>query len=375
MIKKNTSEKSFRNIVFSEDKFSSQRVLIISSIVFSVLFLVSAFIFLYFNQTSSMLVSFLFCILFLVLAIMGNFEKLKKFNIILMFTLFESVSIYFIIFGEVYFFTPYWIVIFALYSFFIMGSKIGIGANSITFAVLVFFCYIPFGRSLIVFPYYSDSFYIVFPVLYLICAVSGYVFFQNINKKLIKLMEIGDKYHEQSQLDNLTGLNNRYYFDAMVDKRMSNANTQSVGLFILDIDDFKNVNDTYGHLFGDEVLKKLSSMIQEICGKNAVLCRWGGEEFCVLEFDETYENIINLGETLRMMVMNTNFGEDGVDVFLTVSIGACWERNTTVLQKLSLFRNADQALYYVKKNGKNKVVSYRDISDKKIDDSTEESSI
>jgi diguanylate cyclase (GGDEF)-like protein len=368
MTNKKQTNLSFRNTLFSNDKFSSQRVLIISSLVFSVLFLICAFIMLSVGQTNSMLASFGFCLGYLVVAILGNFEKLKKFNIILMFTLFEIINLYFIIFGEVYFFTPYWVLLFAIYSFFIMGSKIGVMANSLTLFMVIFFCYIPFGKSLIVFPYYSDSFYIVFPLLYLISGVSGYIFFYNINKKLISLLEIGDKYHQQSQLDNLTGLNNRYYFDSMIDKKMSDSNTKSVGLFILDIDDFKNINDTYGHLFGDEVLKKLSSIIQDICGETTVLCRWGGEEFCVLEFDESSENIINLGETVRIMVMNTNFGDESKDVFLTVSVGSCWEENSPGLQKLSLFRNADKALYYVKKNGKNKVVSYTKLKEKQLED-------
>ncbi len=368
MKKQTNTNISFRNILFSKDKFSSQRVLIISCLIFSVLFLICAFIMLSLGQTNPMLASFIFSMAYLIVAIFGNFDKLKKFTIILMVTIFEINAIYFIVFGEVYFFTPYWILLFAIYSFFIMGSKIGVFANIATLLMIFFFCYIPLGQSLIVFPYYSDSFYIVFPLLYLISGVTGYLFFYNINKKLINLLKIGDKYHQQSQLDNLTGLNNRYYFDSMIDKKMSDSNTKSVGLFILDIDDFKNINDTYGHLFGDEVLKKLSSIIQDICGATAVLCRWGGEEFCVLEFDESSENISNLGETVRIMVMNTNFGDESKDVFLTVSIGSCWEENSPGLQKLSLFRNADKALYYVKKNGKNQVVSFAKLKAKNSED-------
>ncbi|MFA6796914.1 MAG: GGDEF domain-containing protein [Bacilli bacterium] len=370
MDKKSKSKISFRNLLFLDDRFNSQKVLIISSLIFPVLFLICGFFFLAVDQTTSMLVSFVFCLLYLSLGILGNFDRLKRLNMILMFCLFETNSIYFLIFGEVYFFTPYWIILFAIYSFFILGSELGILANTITQLMLIFFCYIPIGRDIIVFPYYSDTFYLVFPILYCVSTVSGYLFFTNINKKIIKLSEIGDKYQEQSRLDNLTGIYNRYYFDAMIDKHMSDSETKSVGLFILDIDNFKNINDTYGHLFGDEVLKKLAKIIREICGDNTVLCRWGGEEFCVLEFNQTQQNIINLGETLRIMVMNTNFGKESNDVFLTVSIGVCWEENTPWLQKLSLFRNADEALYYVKNSGKNKVMAYSYML-KKTDDSNE----
>jgi len=335
--------------------------MIIVALVLSVYYLVTWFIEI--SQADLVFLRFSFSISFcyVICAVLAYFPKTLRIGKYFIFVLLECSLIFMILFGESYYFSPYWGLFLPAFSYELLGRKTSIFLIGFGFLISIFYCYIPLGMSLIIYPYYNDTFYFIFPIMYAVFSLSGYFIFDGINKKFDVLLVTRDNYLRQAQLDNLTGLNNRYYFDSLVEKKMSSTETESIGLFILDIDDFKNINDTYGHLFGDEVLKKISKMIIYISGDDINVCRWGGEEFCILEFNQTPEDIVSLAETVRIMIMNTNFGDETKDIYLTVSIGTCWKENDLSLQKLQLFRDADKALYYAKESGKNKVVTDRQL--------------
>lgn len=125
-------------------------------------------------------------------------------------------------------------------------------------------------------------------------------------------------------------------------------------LAIIDIDNFKRVNDTYGHWTGDIVLKQVASILQESITSNDFVARYGEEEFAVIFIGKSIQEITDMLEAIRYLIEKTTFPElDGKSV--TVSIGVQpYVKNEG---KASLFKFADAHLYTAKVTGKNKIVS------------------
>jgi len=173
---------------------------------------------------------------------------------------------------------------------------------------------------------------------------------QRINQTFI-LISFNDitEFEEAIFTDQLTNVYNRKILGSVL-KKMCH---QKVFLAILDIDDFKQVNDTYGHLVGDEVLKKVAMTLKNSLRKDDVIIRWGGEEFVViLNKIEQEQLAIDRMEYLREKIESLSFEKVG---HITCSFGLC----NTVLDKKEDFEKllslADNALYMAKKKGKNKV--------------------
>jgi len=159
----------------------------------------------------------------------------------------------------------------------------------------------------------------------------------------------------QATTDQLTGCYNRKMFhDLLVAEtaRASRHGTQ-FSLIIFDIDDFKSVNDTYGHLVGDTVLKALSAVASGSIRKNDVFARWGGEEFTVLLTETDVQGAIVVAEKLRRKIAAHDFGEPG---HKTCSFGVAEFSSEKDINSIVYY--ADKALYQAKENGKNQVVVY-----------------
>ena len=120
-------------------------------------------------------------------------------------------------------------------------------------------------------------------------------------------------------------------------------------LIIFDIDNFKAINDTYGHMFGDEVIIKVAKEALKAIGKNDRIYRYGGEEFVIINTSKNIDDAINLGETIRKNIEAIKWEKDAK---VTVSMGIS---NKAVNSEVT-FENADNNLYIAKKTGKNKVV-------------------
>ena len=160
-----------------------------------------------------------------------------------------------------------------------------------------------------------------------------------------------EKLEEMALIDKLTGLYNRHYLLAFLDHIETNA-PKDRWLAILDIDDFKKVNDTYGHNCGDVILRKVADIVKQTC-PNCIVCRWGGEEFIILS--NRRECSPDVLETLRRCVAEEEFGYENASVHITVTIGvARFDGEPTNDIWIS---KADERLYHGKKNGKNRVVS------------------
>jgi diguanylate cyclase (GGDEF)-like protein len=158
-----------------------------------------------------------------------------------------------------------------------------------------------------------------------------------------------------AQKDPLTGICNRAALDEMMQRELSHAHRQgsSYALIILDIDHFKAVNDKYGHIVGDCVIKAVANMMAKCKRDGDLLFRYGGEEFVILMRDTEVEGAGLLAERVRSHIEAHPCRCSGADLNIRVSIGV------SVLRKndspVSLFSRADQALYNAKRHGRNQV--------------------
>lgn len=161
-----------------------------------------------------------------------------------------------------------------------------------------------------------------------------------------------EAFEKLAKIDPLTGLFNRYAIEEFLRLFIEEARRYEIEfcVIMIDLDDFKEVNDMYGHLAGDEVLKKFASVFQKTIRSSDRVGRWGGEEFLVLLPHTSYKQALELAERVRVKVCSCRFNEVGRK---TASFGiALFEKGDTLS---SLINKADQALYISKKKGKNQV--------------------
>lgn len=158
---------------------------------------------------------------------------------------------------------------------------------------------------------------------------------------------------DKLKTDPLTKVANRHFFDFELSKRMEEAIqfNQTFGIIIADIDHFKKINDTYGHLVGDEMLKIVAHSLTSNIDKNDLISRWGGEEFIGIVDVDTIEALKTVAERLRNVIQASSYQtKQGETIRVTVSIGGClFEQEDTK----SLLEKADRNMYIAKQNGRN----------------------
>ena len=156
-----------------------------------------------------------------------------------------------------------------------------------------------------------------------------------------------------SVTDQLTGIFNRLQLDKALAAELARSTRyeRSFSLIMMDIDDFKSVNDTYGHLVGDEVLKAMAAILQKRVRATDTLGRWGGEEFMVVCPEIGLEQAAQLAELLRVSIEGAEFPGPGKK---TASFGVSAYRKGDTYEVL--VERADKALYQAKDAGKNRVV-------------------
>ncbi|MEW5946898.1 MAG: diguanylate cyclase [bacterium] len=158
-------------------------------------------------------------------------------------------------------------------------------------------------------------------------------------------------------VDGLTGLYNHRYFQEQLDKEYSRAQrySLSLSLLMLDIDNFKRVNDGYGHQHGDTVLKGLSAIIRRSVRDIDIAARYGGEEFVVILPETRKENARFVAERIRAKTEDQHYDLGGERVKVPVSIGISGYPDDNVSGRLDLIAKADHALYQAKRTGRNRV--------------------
>lgn len=165
---------------------------------------------------------------------------------------------------------------------------------------------------------------------------------------------------ELSTTDKLTGLKNRRFLQEKLEEQIAayQRDQAPFSLCILDIDHFKNVNDTYGHQMGDYLLEKLASILKSQSRKEDIVARYGGEEFILLLPNTDSSDATAIADNLRQFIASSTWEIGSI----TVSIGiATFEATDT---DITLLEKADQALYVSKEQGRNRVTHIMDLSEK-----------
>ncbi|MCA9121549.1 MAG: diguanylate cyclase [Planctomycetaceae bacterium] len=168
-------------------------------------------------------------------------------------------------------------------------------------------------------------------------------------------------------IDPLTECMNRRSFFPLFDQAWEEAQTNGTALsgFMVDIDHFKSINDDHGHAKGDEVLKGVAACLREQVGDQGLVCRFGGEEFCVLLQDYDIEGAVALAERIRIAMSEIDFEILKITASLGVSSIHLGANNPQ-----EMLEQADKCLYVAKRNGRNQVVPYtREMESIEVDDS------
>ena len=178
--------------------------------------------------------------------------------------------------------------------------------------------------------------------------------------KFISGDNIENAYHEEiyrlTTIDGLTQVFNKRYFMEALEREMSRCHRygRNLSLILFDIDFFKKINDTHGHLAGDSVLKDLAKLIKGHIRREDILARYGGEEFTIILPEIDNESALVMGEKVRALVAASRFQFQATEIPFTVSVGVA-AVDDTVVESTDLIKLADQHLYNAKKGGRNKV--------------------
>ncbi len=160
---------------------------------------------------------------------------------------------------------------------------------------------------------------------------------------------------QQSRMDPLTGAYNRAYFDKALERLFAGAqsNGESISLMFVDADHFKQINDTYGHLAGDEALKWIAATLKSLVRDTDVVARYGGEEFVVILPTLSESDAVSFGGRIGAKLRNGTIRVASADIRLTASIGIACAGGASAIETTSeLTRAADQAMYFAKQSGR-----------------------
>lgn len=161
-----------------------------------------------------------------------------------------------------------------------------------------------------------------------------------------------EHYKKEANIDDLTNLLRRDPFISEVKKHLDHK--INLALLIIDIDDFKNINDTYGHNIGDEILVKVSESLKAMVSDSGIICRLGGDEFTIALIDvDNIEIIKDIAERILTSIKNIQMKIDP-DFSVSVSIGIHYVKNYQDISFESLYNLADESLYKAKEKGKDR---------------------
>lgn len=174
----------------------------------------------------------------------------------------------------------------------------------------------------------------------------------SLKEEIIQRKEIEKKLEHLATIDPLTLLHNRRKFDQLFDYEIEKDRRYQLGLSLIycDIDNFKNINDTYGHDVGDEILITFATLLKKSLRESDIVARWGGEEFIVLIPSKTAVVAAKIAEKMRKSVEANEFANVGT---VTASFGVTHYLNGD--NKKTMIKRADEALYKAKENGRNRV--------------------
>jgi diguanylate cyclase (GGDEF)-like protein len=167
-----------------------------------------------------------------------------------------------------------------------------------------------------------------------------------------------EKVEKLSVTDGLTGLDNHQQMQSILKNEVFRCQrySSSLSVIMLDIDHFKNVNDTYGHQKGDDILLDFASIMKKFCRSNDVAARYGGEEFVLVLPETKVKGAVYIAERIREEMANQTFQHKGKDFNVTVSCGIAEFDSNLIKSPADLIKVADEALYKAKHEGRNRTI-------------------
>ena len=184
-------------------------------------------------------------------------------------------------------------------------------------------------------------------------AITLFSIFYLTNLYLVELRTTREMLDYNVNHDMLTGLYNRRFFESIM-KRSKEEKETSFSVAMLDVDDFKKINDTYGHETGDRVLTTVSRCIESCLPENAVAVRWGGEEFVLYLPQADNDQAVDVLNCFRTKLSEQAIYHKGNRVIITATIGLC--TGESIADYEEYIRQADEKLYWGKQHGKNQIV-------------------
>lgn len=167
-------------------------------------------------------------------------------------------------------------------------------------------------------------------------------------------------HHKSSITDVKTGLFNHSFFSERLEEELARVRRHHAQftLFMADIDHFKQINDTHGHLVGDEVLRTISNIISALTRREDVASRFGGEEFAIMLTQVTKETAWKIAERIRQTIEEANISSDSKSIKVTISLGIRHVCPYTCAPSETIIRQADEALYNAKRHGRNRTTMF-----------------
>lgn len=344
----------FANKAVSSDSLMRRTLFFILNLVLALTSLIMSIVNIFTSEYILMCSTFIFTFLCILNTIL--IRVLKELERVLYF-IFEIEAIillgFFVISGIPNGFSALWVCLIPSFSLLIFGVKTGSLFSLLALAMMIFLFWIPAGNSILMYSY-SKEFMLRFPIFYTSLYVIS-LLIECLRKETQNQLEfIKQKYWYLYRHDALTGLFNRYGIKEYIDEAFKKNDHVSVILF--DIDNFKNINDLYGHDCGDEVLKAVSTVPISVMCNHCQCCRWGGEEFLLIM--ECNHNAFETAEKIRHKVENMKIPYKEEKIKVTVSVGICIAEDLTKTNAHDVIDIADKALYKSKLSGKNCVTVY-----------------
>lgn len=181
---------------------------------------------------------------------------------------------------------------------------------------------------------------------------------QETNEEIAKMKVELEAVKATAEKDSLTGLKNRGAFDKAVGQLLNDEASNNATLIMLDIDHFKRINDNYGHLVGDRVIRYVSALLKQIVGEDHHIARYGGEEFAVIIKNSSVKEVLPIAEKIRGSMANSKLQRKGSGETIgqvTLSVGLTSVKPNDDIE--TFIDRADKALYEAKQTGRDKVVS------------------
>ncbi|WP_169764317.1 GGDEF domain-containing protein [Campylobacter mucosalis] len=230
--------------------------------------------------------------------------------------------------------------------------------NTLIFTqICIFFgCYYLFYDGTVKYEGWENTFFISNAVVACCFAIivsrllelSNTLAFINARQEKVEIEEILNQ-------DPLTKLQNRNALNAFVKENLNDE--RDFAVVICDIDDFKRINDTYGHNAGDKVLINIAEIFKNIFRKDDFVCRWGGEEFLIILCDSTNQKALSVLERVRNSINSSHILYEDTQISVTMTYGvSCYEKTKEQKDIYTMIKEADERLYKGKRSGKNCIV-------------------